>query len=1065
MAKDEIGRATRAGAGDVVDAPKQQDVAELLKKMKVEAEAQEAKAEVATESQGEASATTASAQGEQLVASADSIFASDAAPVEVASAAPVAAAAPQGGSGGGMSTGTLLAIGGVLLVGGGIAIAANNDDDKGGDDDEAPVVPEVTAVTASGAANEGQAVTFTVTGTPGSTFAYSITGVSASDVDKLSGDVTIGADGKGIITIITTADETTEGAETMTLTVGGKTATAGINDTSLTPNIPLGVGQDTIEGTDGDNVFIAPLVEGNGGGVFETFENGDFIDGKGGNDLLKLALTGNTIGLLVNTPSVETVEVTIAQANAGIPALYLHDDTTAVSVAGIQPIGINSIGLFGEGIQTIGLTNINAAGITDLTEAEIDVNVTNTRTTNGSPFNYSTVALDPLFSAAPDTASTVNLSIKNSFTIDNETTLISDATSDLNITVDGSSGAFFNTINIDTSDAIENVTVGGQGNVILDFLGDGIETLDATALVGGVVADIFADYDLGGNSLLTTIKGGQGDDELTVWDSLADGASVVANAGDDIIDLLGTNDGATTVDLISGNNELYVADNSNGTLTVNGGTGVDEITIGAIAASQFTTVNGGDGNDLIDLGGASHGGLLSETRVKVSAGAGDDDLDLVGFQGAALLNLLTAANVGPNPGYVFTPNVTFDGGAGEADTVIVAASDAFDISLNDAASAADPDGVFNASVDGFERIDVGSVAVAPNALDMDALDDIDYIYLNSANGVVINNIDSGGTVNFTGASTDLTVNVRNATLIQNETDVLNIATSLVNVSNAQAFGLQGFNLGTVEAQGVETVNFVLTDANPASVGQFQLVLEDDLAKTITVSGNAGLELTVLRDPALSPDAVSHDVVTVLNASGVTQGGVEFDSTNNTASVALTGGAGNDVLFGGDGTHADTIIGGAGNDLLGNSAGFDQLTGGAGNDTFVVAGNANGNTYATVKDFTVGEDSIDFSQVAFEGDVHFNATKITLGSNAAFADFLNAAAGVDQAADGVSEVSWFTFNGNTYLVIDNNPGATPEDTFQNNAVTGDQVIELAGIHDLSGLSEDTSVINGSTSVIG
>ena len=844
MAKDEIGRATRAGAGDVVDAPKQQDVAELLKKMKVEAEAQEAKAEVATESQGEASATTASAQGEQLVASADSIFASDAAPVEVASAAPVAAAAPQGGSGGGMSTGTLLAIGGVLLVGGGIAIAANNDDDKGGDDDEAPVVPEVTAVTASGAANEGQAVTFTVTGTPGSTFAYSITGVSASDVDKLSGDVTIGADGKGIITIITTADETTEGAETMTLTVGGKTATAGINDTSLTPIPPLGVGEDHIVGGAGDDVFNAPLIQSNGGTILETFENGDTADGGAGNDTLNLSLNGGTGALLVDTTSVETVNVTNALAG-GLRTLYLADDTTAVSVTGIQPIGVNSIALFGEGLTSVALTNVNVAGVTDLTAAEIDVDVVNTRTTNGSPFNVTTVDLSPLFSDL-DAASTVNLSITSSDAIINATDLSSDNTSTLNLTLSGGLGAFFNVVNIDTSDTIADVTVGGEGDVVLTFQNnDGIETLDASGLAGGVTADIFADYDLGGDSLLTTIKGGQGDDVLTVQEALADGAVVTANAGDDVIGLLAVNDGDTTVNLTSGTNVLYVADNRNGKLTVNGGTGSDAIEIDRVAAGQFTTVNGGDGADAIDLSGTFHTGALSATRLDIDAGAGDDVVDIDGLQGGAvLLDLLEAANIGPSPTFTFTPNVTFDGGAGAADTLVINAADAFDISLNDASSASDPDGVFNASVSGFERINVGDIGANTNDIDMDTLDGIDYIFLSNGQGTAINNIDSTGTVHFLGGSTDLIVNVRDATQLTQTNDVLNIAATSA-VTNPQAFGLgdAAVDLGTVETQGVETVNFLLADTNPGA-GQYQIELVDDLVNTITVVGNAGLELTV-----------------------------------------------------------------------------------------------------------------------------------------------------------------------------------------------------------------------------
>ena len=47
---------------------------------------------------------------------------------------------------------------------------------------------------------------------------------------------------------------------------------------------------------------------------------------------------------------------------------------------------------------------------------------------------------------------------------------------------------------------------------------------------------------------------------------------------------------------------------------------------------------------------------------------------------------------------------------------------------------------------------------------------------------------------------------------------------------------------------------------------------------------------------------------------------------------LSGGRGDDVLFGGNGSAADTLLGGSGADLLVGGAGEDSMFGGSGSDT-------------------------------------------------------------------------------------------------------------------------------------
>ncbi|NDD13580.1 MAG: hypothetical protein EB072_13265, partial [Betaproteobacteria bacterium] len=101
--------------------------------------------------------------------------------------------------------------------------------------------PATYLVTARNASvNEGSNAEFSVTTTnvaAGTQLAYTLSGVAASDVvgGSLSGTTTVAANGLASITVPIAADLTTEGTETLTVTVQGKTASTTILDTSLTP--------------------------------------------------------------------------------------------------------------------------------------------------------------------------------------------------------------------------------------------------------------------------------------------------------------------------------------------------------------------------------------------------------------------------------------------------------------------------------------------------------------------------------------------------------------------------------------------------------------------------------------------------------------------------------------------------------------------------------------------------------------------------------------------------------------------------------------------------------------
>ena len=95
----------------------------------------------------------------------------------------------------------------------------------------------------------------------------------------------------------------------------------------------------------------------------------------------------------------------------------------------------------------------------------------------------------------------------------------------------------------------------------------------------------------------------------------------------------------------------------------------------------------------------------------------------------------------------------------------------------------------------------------------------------------------------------------------------------------------------------------------------------------------------------------------------------FTGTGNKLANILTGGGGADTLNGGGGN--DALLGGGGEDTLIGGWSADKLTGGADADVFVFsdARDSTRTSRDTIYDFTVGTDSIDFTQMLTGGSFH------------------------------------------------------------------------------------------------
>lgn len=182
----------------------------------------------------------------------------------------------------------------------------------------------------------------------------------------------------------------------------------------------------------------------------------------------------------------------------------------------------------------------------------------------------------------------------------------------------------------------------------------------------------------------------------------------------------------------------------------------------------------------------------------------------------------------------------------------------------------------------------------------------------------------------------------------------------------------------------------------------------------TLTDLAGNNLAALKSFKFSTtDTVSTSAATYTlgtEANKLSYVGTEsFSGKGNDAANTMTGGSGNDSLWGKGGK--DSLSGGAGNDIVYGEDGSDTLTGGEGADYFVLS-------YAThagvdlFADFTSGEDKIGFIRDNFPG----------LPATLADTDLL-VGAGKTKSENG-AHLIYDTKTGALYYDADGNPASSP-----------------------------------------
>jgi len=472
--------------------------------------------------------------------------------------------------------------------------------------------------------------------------------------------------------------------------------------------------------------------------------------------------------------------------------------------------------------------------------------------------------------------------------------------------------------------------------------------------------------------------------------------SAVANVGSTTTGETSTLSGLTTV-TVTGSAGLTLGTNGSTTITSIDASG----TSGAVSSSlrgDVGTFTGGSGADSLTLTGTT-------VSKAINMGAGNDTVTLAA--GTTTL------------GAVIT------GGDGTGDTLKFGA-------VADAVTAS-ATSTFADSINTFEKISLPAGAASTvQTVNLDNLDAINYVISANAGAtggeVALTNMPANGTLEINAARGDATSVVSVA---------LKDATGTADNLNVITTNSGSVNFGTIKANGVETMKLTVTDTTTSTLDTHTVSIKADELTSLTITGSAKLNLSMDNTTTKLATIDGSAMTTTLTVNANANVAVAQTIKGGSAADSFTASYQGSTLQGGDGGDTLTV----------NGKSLVTLTGGTGADTFDVStATTNVNSYATITDLE-STDKIKFGAV---GAPAFKAAAIVLDPNTAvFQDYANAAI----AANAQGEISWFQYNGNTYIVQDQSNNAS---SFVN---ATDVTVKISGLKDLSTASfNSTSAIS-------
>ncbi|WP_303319617.1 hypothetical protein [Campylobacter fetus] len=287
---------------------------------------------------------------------------------------------------------------------------------------------------------------------------------------------------------------------------------AGLNKIALTTE------NDTITGTEGGDLISGVV----GTAAESTLNPGDKIDGGAGNDVLKVDLKNNFKGLKDDgyIKNIEKLSLT----------------NSSVSNRTFDAKGI-------DGLQTVALSGEKGISVTNLANI-VDVELTNLK---ADKFNVDSIYADKVLDGSADVQ---NLKVNGVGAKGASVAITADKIETLNLNTTGSQSF--------VSADVASISVKGNANLSL-ATGAKTTTLDASSFGGAL------DADLSTSASVTSIKGGNGNDKITIKD-VAVNVAIDGGAGNDELVIKGST--ATTLQPTLTNIEKVTIDGNTKDLTL-----------------------------------------------------------------------------------------------------------------------------------------------------------------------------------------------------------------------------------------------------------------------------------------------------------------------------------------------------------------------------------------------------------------------------------------------------------------------------------------------------------------
>lgn len=360
------------------------------------------------------------------------------------------------------------------------------------------------------------------------------------------------------------------------------------------------------------------------------------------------------------------------------------------------------------------------------------------------------------------------------------------------------------------------------------------------------------------------------------------------------VDKLGTT--SATKYVVTGDQNLTVG-NTLGTtvLTVDASAFTGALSFTADAATAMT-ITGGSGNDSFTMTGGS---AVNDT---IAAGAGNDTVTF-------------SAN--------FANTDSVDGGTG---TDIIAMTTA----LAQAYTAPT-----TATISGFEELKITN-ALAGSISTATFQAGINTVNLAAGTGSFTVTMEAGTQTVKVGAANTGTLTVADTGTATTDSVTITNTAAATDVFAGQAITSTGFETVTLSTSGTGA-------ATAQTVGAVTMTADTGGTNTLNLTGSNTVTVASTNAAVVSASGLTGSAKLTMSGATTTvaqtiTGSANADTLYGASDTKgnITGGAGNDTIYGGSGN--DTLGGGDGDDSITAAAGNDSITGGAGNDAFVMAGN-------------------------------------------------------------------------------------------------------------------------------